>query len=137
MAMSDVGDNVSSEKSCRGGFGLIEVVIALLILSVGVLSVSNVLTQSVSMQTLAAQRTSALTIAQTRMEQLRATIASDITAEAAIRVNETGQADANGAFTRQVTVTSISATVNEVAVIVSTPRVSPVRLVVWVYIGEP
>jgi type IV pilus assembly protein PilV len=137
MAMNEGKQVMDSARSQRGGFGLIEVVIALLILSVGVLSVSNVLTQSVSMQTMAAQRTSALTIAQTKMEQLRATVASAITAEAATRVNETGVPDANGTFTREVTVTSVSATINEVTVIVSAPRVSPVRLVVWVYIGEP
>jgi type IV pilus modification protein PilV len=122
-----------SARSGQGGFGLIEVVIALLILSVGVLSVSNVLTQSVSMQTMAAQRGSALTIAETKMEQIRATVASAIVAEAATRVNETGAADANGTFTREVTVTAISATINEIAVIVSAPRVRPVRLVVWVF----
>jgi type IV pilus assembly protein PilV len=136
MAMSNPREVIEPVRSHRGGFGLIEVVIALLILSVGVLSVSNVLTQSVSMQTMAAQRTSALTIAQTKMEQIRATVASAITAEAATRVTETGVVDANGTFTRQVTVTAVTGNINEVAVIVSAPRVSPVRLVVWVYDGE-
>jgi type IV pilus assembly protein PilV len=131
--MNETKAVASSSGSGKGGFGLIEVVIALLILSVGVLSVSNVLTQSVSMQTMAAQRTSALTIAQTKMEQIRATVASAITAEAATRVNETGQPDANGTFTREVTVAAVTGNINQVTVIVSAPRVSPVRLVVWVY----
>jgi type IV pilus assembly protein PilV len=133
MAMS--GESSPRSRAAEGGFGLIEVVVALLILSVGVLSVSNVLTQSVSMQTLAAQRTTALSIAQTKMEQLRAMTATSIVAEAAQRVNETGAPAANGLFTREVTVTAISGNINEVAVIVSTPRTSPVRLVVWVYDG--
>jgi type IV pilus modification protein PilV len=117
------------------GFGLIEVIVALLILSVGILSVSNVLTQSVSMQTITAQRTSALTIAQTAMEQIRATDPLLIVAEPETAVNEDGTPDVNGVFTREVTVSVVSGNVNEVTVIVTAPRSSPVRLVVWVYDG--
>ncbi len=122
-------------RRADAGFGLIEVVVALLILSVGILSVSNVLTQSVSMQTIAAQRTSALSIAQTTMEQLRATDPLLIVAEAETAVNEDGAPDVNGVFTREVTISAVSGNINEVTVIVTAPRSSPVRLVVWVYDG--
>lgn len=130
------GDRIAGpERRTDAGFGLIEVVVALLILSVGILSVSNVLTQSVSMQTIAAQRTSALSIAQTSMEQIRATDPLLITAQAEVSVNEDGTPDVNGVFTREVTMTAVSGNINEVTVIVTAPRSSPVRLVVWVYDG--
>ena len=43
------------------GFGMVGVIVALILLSVGVLSVSNVLTQSLGMQTVSDQRNSAIT----------------------------------------------------------------------------
>jgi type IV pilus modification protein PilV len=130
----DRGLEVTTHRA-DAGFGLIEVIVALLILSVGILSVSNVLTQSVSMQTIAAQRTSALSIAQTSMEQIRATDPLLIVAEAVTAVNEDGTPDVNGVFTREVTISPVSGNINEVTVIVTAPRLSPVRLVVWVYDG--
>ena len=118
------------------GFGLIEVVVALIVLSVGVLSVSNVLTQSVAMQTIASQRTSALTIAQTAMEQIRAMDPLTVAAVTAQSVNEDGQPDVNGVFTRAVTVTTAGTNLIEVTVIVTAPRSRPIRLVTWIYDGD-
>ena len=54
------------------GVGLVGVVVALVLLSVGIMSVSHVLTQSVAMQTIQGQRTTALSIAQATMEGIRA-----------------------------------------------------------------
>lgn len=120
-------------RRADAGFGLIEVIVAMIVLSVGVLSVASVLTQSVAMQTIAAQRESALSIAQTEMEQIRATVPALVVPQAAVAVNESGVPTVGGVFSRQVTVTTVSGNINEVTVIVTAPRVSPVRLVVWIY----
>lgn len=117
------------------GFGLVGVLVALILLSVGVLSVSNVLTQSVAMQTISAQRTSALQIAQSTMETIRAMDPSTVAAQPQINVNEAGTPDADGAFTREVTVGNAGRNLIEVTVTVSAPRSAPIRLVTWIYHG--
>ena len=129
-------ERAPTRRRADAGFGLIEVVVALIVLSVGVLSVSNVLTQSVAMQTIAAQRTSALTIAQTTMETIRAMDPLTVTAVSAQTVNEDGQLDINGVFTRAVTVTTAGTNLIEVTVIVTAPRSLPIRLVTWIYDGD-
>ena len=53
------------------GFGLVSVMVAIVLLSVGVLSLSQLLTQSVSMQTIIASRTTALDVARSYMEEVR------------------------------------------------------------------
>ena len=134
--MSREGRIERLEGRADTGFGLIEVIIAMVILTVGVLSVSSVLTQSIAMQTLGAQRESALSIAQTEMEQIRATEPLLIVPVAAVAVNESAVPTTVGLFSRHVTVTNVSGNINEVTVIVTAPRVRPVRLVVWIYDGS-
>lgn len=115
------------------GFGLVGVLVALILLSVGVLSVSNVLTQSVAMQAISAQRTGALQIAQSTMETIRAMDPSTVTAQPQIDVNEAGWP--NGDFTREVAVGEAGPNLIEVTVTVTAPRSNPIRLVTWIYRG--
>lgn len=133
--MSDVDRMPEQPRNAVAGFGLIEVVVALIVLSVGVLSVSNVLSQSVAMQTIGSQRTSALSIAQTTMEQIRAMDPLTVAAQAAQAVNEDGTPDVNGVFTREVTIGDPGRNLIEVTVIVTAPRSDPIRLVTWIYDG--
>jgi len=117
------------------GYGLVGVIVALVLLSVGVLSVSNVLTQSIVMQTIASQRTIALSIAQSAMEDIRAIDPTTVTAQALVTVDERGVPDVNGIFTRETTVTNAGSNLVEVTVIVTAPRSSPIRLVTWIFDG--
>ena len=117
------------------GFGLVGVIVAFILLSVGVLSVSNVLTQSVVMQTITSQRTSAVYIAQATMETIRAMDPLTVTAEAEVSVNEAGTPDVNGIYTRQVTIGDPGRNLISVTVIVTAPRSNPIRLVTWIYDG--
>lgn len=118
------------------GYGLASVIVALVLLSVGVLSVSNVLTQSVAMQTITSQRTSALAIAHTTMETIRAMDPLTVTAQSAQAVDENGQPDVNGVYTREVTLGTPGNNLIEVTVIVTAPRSRPIRLVTWIYDGD-
>jgi Tfp pilus assembly protein PilV len=118
------------------GFGLVGVVVALILLSVGVLSISNVLTQSVAMQTIQGQRTTALSIAQVVMEEIRAMEPLSVVAIAAQSVNELGIPASDGVYTREVTLGDPGRNLISVTVIVTAPRSNPVRLVTWIYDGE-
>ena len=117
------------------GYGLVGVIVALVLLSVGVLSVSNVLTQSIAMQTIGAQRTTALSIARTAMEDIRGVDPTTVTAQALVVVDDQGVPDASGIFTREVTVSSAGSNLIEVTVVVTAPRSSPVRLITWIFDG--
>lgn len=119
----------------NAGYSLISVLVAIILLIVGVLSLSNVLTQSLEMQNIMSVRTTALYVAQTYMEELRSRDPLTLAAEAAVRVNDQGAADASGIFTREVLVDSAGRNLIEVQVVVTNPRSSPVRLVTWMYDG--
>jgi len=117
------------------GFGLISVIVAIVLLSVGVLSLSQVLTQSVSMQTIIASRTTALDVARSYMEEVKGLDPLVVAATPEVRVNERGDVDANGRFTRELLITTVSLHLVEATVIVTLPRSNPIRLVTWIYDG--
>lgn len=117
------------------GFSLVSVLVALILLSVGVLSVSNVLTQSLAMQTIGSQRNQAIYIAQTMMEEIRGMDPLTIVAIPQQRVDESGQPDANGPYTKEVTLSAPGSNLVGVTVIVTAPRTNPIRLTTWVYDG--
>ncbi len=117
------------------GFGLVSVMVAIVLLSVGILSLSQLLTQSVSMQTIIASRTTGLDVARSYMEEVRGLDPLLVAATPAVRVNETGDEDSSGLFTRELTVTTVSLHLMEATVIVTLPRSNPIRLVTWIYDG--
>ena len=117
------------------GFGLVSVMVAIVLLSVGVLSLSQVLTQSVAMQTVIGSRTTGLDVARSYMEEVRGLDPLLVEAEPAVRVNESGEEDSNGLFTRELTVETVSLHLVEATVIVTLPRSNPIRLVTWIYDG--
>ncbi len=120
----------------KAGFSLISVLVAIVLLSVGMLSISQVLTQSVSMQTIMSMRMTALDVARSYMEEVRSRDPVTLGSEAVVTVNDRGAVDATGVFTRELTVKSVALHLNEVTVIVTTRRSTPIVLVTWVYDGE-
>ncbi len=119
----------------EAGFGMISLMVALVLLSVGVLSISQVLTQSVVMHTIIALRITALDVARSYMEEVKSRDPLTLASEAAVQVNDRGELDESGAFTREVQVISVGLHLDQISVIVTTPRTSPVTLVTWVYDG--
>lgn len=117
------------------GMGLISVIVALTLLSVGILSLTQVLTQSVSMQTVTSQRTTALDVARSYMEQVKGRDPLTLVTESAVQVNERGELDGSGVFTRELTIVSVSLHLVEATVIVTLPRSNPIELVTWIYDG--
>lgn len=117
------------------GYSLISVIVAIVLLSVGVLSLSQLLTQSVSMQTVIATRTTALDVARSYMEEVRGLDPLTVQAVPAERVNERGEQDSNGLFTRELTIETVTLHLVEATVIVTLPQSNPIRLVTWIYDG--
>ncbi len=117
------------------GMGLISVIVALTLLSVGILSLTQVLTQSVSMQTVTSQRTTALDVARSYMEQVKGRDPLTLVTESAVQVNERGELDGSGVFTRELTIVSVSLHLVEATVTVTLPRSNPIQLVTWIYDG--
>ncbi len=117
------------------GFGLVSVLIAIILLAVGITSISQVLTQSVTMHTIVAMRTTALDVARSYMEEVKGRDPLTVVSEAEVRVNDRGLADANGRFTRELTIVSVDLHLVEAVVIVTLPRSNPIRLVTWIYDG--
>lgn len=133
--MTQIERNPRTLKRRDAGYGLVEVLVAVVLLSVGVLSISGVLTRSTGMQTMSSQRTTALSIAQSVMERIRAMDPLTVTAQATQSVGEDGQPDSNGVFTRTVAVDSAGRNLMSVTVTVTSPRSPPVELVTWIYDG--
>lgn len=135
MAMMTTQKYELTVQRPTAGFGLISVLVAIVLLSVGVLSISQVLTQSVSMQTIMSIRTTALDVARAYMEDVKSRDPLTLVSEAAVRVNDKGVEDSDGIFTRELVVTSVALHLDEITVIVTTPRSSPISLVTWIYDG--
>jgi len=117
------------------GFTLVSLIVALVLLSVGVLAVSTTLTQSVSMQTIISLRKTALDVAGAYMEDVKSRDPLSLASEAEVRVDAVGDENAYGLFTRTLTVESIGTHLMRVTVTVTAPRSAPVELVTLVWDG--
>ena len=87
------------------------------------------------MQTIVAMRTTGLDIARSYMEEVKGRDPLTLVSESAVRVNERGEVDSNGFYTREITVVSVDLHLDEVVVIVTLPRSNPIRLLTWIYDG--
>ncbi len=117
------------------GFTLISVMVAIILLSIGITSVSQVLTQSVAMQTIVGMRTTGLDVARSYMEEVRGRDPLTLTSESEVRVNDRGEVDSDGRFLRELTIQTVDLHLVEATVIVTLPRSNPIRLVTWIYDG--
>lgn len=117
-----------------GGFTIVSVLIAMVLLSVGILSVMTVSVQAFAMQTHGGTKSTALSIARSYMEEVRGREPTDLESEDAIQVNEDGQSDDTGVYTRELIVEDKSVHLMEVTVRVTYPGATkPLELVTLVY----
>ena len=117
------------------GFSLVSVMVALVLLSVGIMSVTQVLTQSVMMQTTINKRTTGLDLARSYMEEVKGRDPLTLSSEDEVRVNERGEVAGDGLFTREFIIETVSTHLMEATVTVNLPRSNPVVLVTWIYDG--
>lgn len=119
----------------ESGFTLISVLIAMVLLSVGIMALSRAGGEVIAARSSASIKVNALAIARGHIERIRAQPPQDVAAEAPIKVDDAGLPSTNGPYSRSVTVEAIDATLIKVKVIVDYPRATqPVELVTLIYI---
>lgn len=119
------------------GYTIISVLVAIVMLSIGILALSRTGTMAMAAQNTAGLRTTALAIARAHMERVRSRPAIDVVSESPVQVNETGLVVTGGRYTRSVEVADVRHNLKEVKVIVAFPNGTvPVELITLAYVGK-
>lgn len=90
-------------RRCEG-FSLVSVLVAIILVAVAVVAISMSSAYMTALQTDAAQRSTAASIATAYMESVKVEPLDEIESEGATRVDETGSPSADGAYVRSLTV---------------------------------
>jgi len=118
------------------GFTMISTMVAIILLSIGLIALSATGAGVVRAHTAAGGRSSALAIARAHLEALRTQPTQDLDSEDPLRVNGEGIADGTGAYVRSVEVIDVTHNLKQVAVRVAYPRSNlPVELVTLAFSG--
>lgn len=132
-----VRDHRNPHRRTRRGFTIVSMLVAIILLAVGLMSLAGANAQTVTMQTLAQNRTSAIAIARAYMEQVRTRDPWLITSESAVNLNSDGQAAGSGKFVRSLVVTQTRTNLIKIVVKVVYPRGSqPVELTTSFFRGN-
>lgn len=121
----------------RSGFTIISMLVAIILLTVGLMALAGANAQTVTLQTLAQNRTSAIAIARAYVEEVRTRDPWLVQTETAVALNNDGVVDAGGAFQRSLTVTGIRQNLIRIDVRVTYPRgAQPVILTTSLFRGN-
>ena len=121
----------------EAGFSIISVVIAIVLLSVGILALSRTGAEITSVHTSTAARSTALAIARGYLEEIRSRDPESLASETAVKVDGSGQVSPNGAYTRSVGVQDIAHNLKQVTVVVDFPRANvPIELVTLTFVNQ-
>jgi Tfp pilus assembly protein PilV len=124
-------------RRVRRGFTLVSMIVALVLLTVGLMSLASANAQTVTLQTVAQNRTNAIAIGRAHLEQLRTSDPWDLDSEPAVKLNADGVPASNGAYTRTVTMTVVRQHLINLEVRVDFPRGSnPVLLTTSIFRGN-
>ncbi len=104
------------------GFTIISLLIAVVLLTVGLMALGKNSADIIWMQSTAATRHTAASIARAYMEELRSRDPVTLVSEAVTTVNETGVPDASGNYQRTVVVEDFGTNLVQIRVIVNYPR---------------
>lgn len=121
----------------RRGFTLISMMVALVLLVVGVSALATANVSTVTLQTLAQNRTNAIAIARAYVEEVRTRDPWLVESEESVRLNADGVASSEGAYVRSLTVRETRNNLIEVEVRVDYPRATqPVTLITSLFRGN-
>jgi type IV pilus assembly protein PilV len=116
------------------GFTLISVLLAVSMLTIGLLALARTQALLTASESGVSNRTVALAIATDRLEQLRASDPATLADEPAVTVDATGQPSASGAYQRSAVVTLDQANLLRLTVVVTYPRMTtPIQLQALIY----
>lgn len=120
----------------RRGYSLVAVLVAIVVLSVGLLSMSKTMASFIRAQSEADVRSASVAIARSYLEEVRARDPLTVAAEPTVAVGIDGAPVANGPLLRSLLVSEPQANLLLVTVRVASRRsASPVELVTYVYRG--
>jgi Tfp pilus assembly protein PilV len=121
-------------RRSEAGFTLISVMIAVILLSLGLIALAKAQGVLARSETDTANRSSALAIAQGYTEVIRSRDPSTLASEAPVQVDANGLPAAGGAYSRSTTVTSDSPNLFRITVTVDYPRAAmPLSIVTLIY----
>ena len=121
----------------RHGFTMVSMLVAMILLAVGLMSLAGANAQTVTMQTLAQNRTHAIAIARAYMEQVRTRDPWSIESEGVVTLNSDGLPTSLGPYRRSLIVTTTRQNLIRLDVQVDYPRGStPVQLTTSYFRGN-
>lgn len=121
----------------RRGFSLVSMMVAMILLAVGLSSLAGANAQTVTLQTVAQNRTNAIAIARSYVEQLRTRDPWLVESEPAVRLSADGVPQANGPYLRSVVVREPRNNLVQLDVVVDYPRsAQPVKLTTALFRGN-
>jgi Tfp pilus assembly protein PilV len=121
----------------RHGFTLISMIVAIVLLTVGIMALGNANTNTIKYQTLAQNRTNAVAIGRAYLEEVRVRNPWSLASESAVQVGADGVASASGFYSRSMEVTEERGNLLRVEVLVDFPRAEqPVKLITYQYRGN-
>jgi Tfp pilus assembly protein PilV len=109
-------------RNTESGFSLVSVLIAMILLSVGILAISHTNFVVLRAHGEAATRTAALSVARAYLEELRSRNAAALATEAPVSVDERGQVNSIGPYRRSLLVEVVGKNLKRVTVTVTAPR---------------
>ena len=122
----------------EGGFTLISVLIAIVMLSVGLVALARSQAMLMTTQNRLANANTALSIARGYVEQVRGRDPWTLATEAPVAVDELGVLNAAGTYRRSMDVTLDANNLVRLTVTVTFPRMSqPVQVITLIYRGIP
>lgn len=121
----------------RRGFTLVSMIVAIVLLTVGILALGNANTNTIKYQAMAQNRTNAVAIARAYLEEVRSRDPWSLESENATRVGADGIPDGNGVFMRSMKVEEERNNLLRLELTVDFPRAEQaVQLTTYQYRGS-
>ena len=123
--------------SRRRGFTLVSMIVAIILLAVGLSSLASANASTIKLQTLAQNRTNAIAIGRSYLEEVRTRDPWLVESESAVRLGAEGTPQADGAYVRSMTVTETRQNLVQIDVRVDFPRAAtPILLTTLLFRGN-
>lgn len=124
-------------RRARKGFTLISMMVAMVLLIVGVSALGTANASTITLQTLAQNRTNAIALARSYVEEVRTRDPWLVESESAVRLNADGVASSTGAYVRSMIVRETRNNLVEIEIRLDYPRATqPVKLTTSLFRGN-